>query len=68
MPHTLPRYVRNRGKDSLQYRRKLSGYEGEFTRAMTCKQGSLESEIQKEAMQCTKAIRVGAKAKSSNLT
>ena len=65
MPNALPKYVRKRGKDSLQYRRKLSGYEGEFTRAMACKQNSLESEIQKEAMHCTKLYELELKRRAA---
>ena len=62
MSNKLPNHVRKRSKNSLQYRRKLQGYKpAEFTRAMACKQDSLESEIQREAIYCTKLYEIELK-------
>lgn len=65
MAKSFPKYVRKRGQHSLQYRRKLQGIGGEFSRAMTANQDSPESEIQREATHCTKLYELELKTKAA---
>ena len=65
MASQLPRYVRKRRANALQYRRRVKGADGQFfERAMRCKASDDESLIQKEAAQMTRLYELEQKRRS----
>jgi integrase len=66
MAKDLPKHVRRRRANALQYRRRFKGLPGEFTRAMKCSQNSPDSQIAAEAAMLSAQYEAELKIRSAS--